>query len=188
MRAPATILLAAGLLAGCAGGHGAPACVTNAVAPDDVAVASGYRLGPQDQVKVTVYRQEELSGQFALDGEGELALPLLGEIQAAGLSSRQLENAIEQRLASGGFLVDPQVGVQLLTYRPFYILGEVAKPGSYEYRDGMTVINAVALAGGYSYRADTDDVRIERGNCAMPTMADTSVLPGDIVKVSERFF
>jgi protein involved in polysaccharide export with SLBB domain len=186
MRALAALVLAAGLLAGCAGALDRPACVAAATATADP--ATGYRLGPQDQVKLTIYRQEELSGQFALDGNGELALPLIGDIMAAGLTSRQLEDEIERRLAEGGYLVAPQVGVQLLTYRPFYILGEVAKPGSYEYRDGMTVINAVALAGGYSYRADTDDVIIERGDCAMPTMADTTVLPGDIIKVSERFF
>ena len=188
MRAPAAIILAAGLLAGCAGGHNAPACVAGdtPAAPADAAI--GYRLGPQDQVKLTVYRQEELSGQFALDGNGELAVPLIGDIMASGMTSRELENEIERRLAEGGYLVAPQVGVQLLTYRPFYILGEVANPGSYEYRDGMTVINAVALAGGYSYRADADGVTIERGNCEMDTMADTTVLPGDIIKVSERYF
>jgi polysaccharide export outer membrane protein len=184
MRVLVGIILAAGLLTGCAGAFDAPAC-TAGVATETV---TGYRLGAQDQIQLTVYRQTELSGQFAIDGEGELALPLVGEFAAAGKTTRELEDEIEQRLQSEGFLVDPQVGVQLLTYRPYYILGEVAKPGSYEYRDGMTVINAIALAGGYSYRADTDGVTIEREGCEMPTMADTTVLPGDIVKVSERYF
>ena len=137
---------------------------------------------------MTVYRQPELSGQFALDGEGYMAVPLVGEILADGLTTRQLEDEIELRLKSGGYLVDPQVGVALLTYRPFYVLGEIANPGSYEFRDGMTVINAVALAGGYTYRADGDGVLIERGACQMATMADTAVQPGDIIKVPERFF
>jgi polysaccharide biosynthesis/export protein len=183
MRVTAAIVLAAGLLSGCAGGRDLPACPAGAPSS-----TTAYRLGPEDHIHLTVYRQEELSGEFALDGEGELALPLVGEIKAAGKTTRELEAELEQRLAADGYLVDPQVGIELLTYRPFYILGEVAKPGSYEYRDGMTVINAVALAGGYSYRANTDGVTIERGNCAMPTMADTTVLPGDIIRVSERYF
>ena len=179
------VVLMAGLLAGCASGSGGPACVIGAANAD---AAPGYRLGAQDRIQMTVYRQPELSGPFALDGEGYVAVPLVGEILAAGLTTRQLENEIELRLKNDGFLVEPQVGVALLTYRPFYVLGEIAKPGSYEYRDGMTVINAVALAGGYSYRADVDDVIIERGDCQMTTMPDTVVQPGDVIKVQERFF
>ena len=185
MRRIAGALLAVGLLAGCAGVSGSPACVAAAVDEDAV---PGYRLGAQDRIRMTVYRQPELSGEFFLDGEGFVALPLVGEIDAGGMTTRALEDEIERRLEADGFLVTPQVGVQLLTYRPFYVLGEIARPGSYEYRDGMTVINAVALAGGYSYRADTDEVIIERGPCQMPTMADTLVQPGDIIKVPERFF
>jgi polysaccharide export outer membrane protein len=183
MRAAATAL-AVSLLAGCAGGSG-PACVA---APTSADAATVYLLGAQDSVQVTVYRQEELSGEFRLDGGGYLAVPLVGEILAGGLTTRQLEDEIEIRLKSGGFLVDPQVSVALLTYRPFYVLGEVAQAGSYEYRDGMTIINAVALAGGFSYRADADDVTIERGGCRMPTSPDTVVQPGDIIEVPERFF
>lgn len=137
---------------------------------------------------MTVFRQPDLSGTFTLDGEGDLALPLVGDIRASGLTTRQLEDAIEDRLRTEGFLVSPQVGVELLTYRPFYVLGEVSRPGSYEYQSGMTVINAVALAGGYTYRAYTASATIERAGCAFSTRADTSVLPGDIITISERFF
>jgi polysaccharide export outer membrane protein len=185
MRTVAALVLTVTLLAGCAGGPGGPACVAGAASAD---AATGYRLGAQDRIQMTIYRQPELSGQFALDGEGYVAVPLVGEIHAGGLTTRQLEDEIEARLKDGGYLIDPQVGVALLTYRPFYVLGEIAKPGSYEFRDGMTVINAVALAGGYSYRADADDVIIERGACQMETMADTAVQPGDIIKVPERYF
>jgi len=185
MRTAAAVLLVASLMAGCAGGPGGPACVAGAASPE---AATGYRLGAQDRVQMTVYRQPELSGEFALDGEGYMAVPLVGEILAAGLTTRQLEDEIELRLKDRGYLIDPQVGVSLLTYRPFYVLGEIAKPGSYEFRDGMTVINAVALAGGYSYRADADDIIIERGDCQMATMPDTAVQPGDIIKVPERYF
>lgn len=186
MRGPAAIVLAMTLLvAGCASAPRGPACVAEVTGAEAV---TGYRLDAQDRIRMTVYRQPELSGQFALDGEGEVALPLVGEIAAAGMTTRELEDEIERRLQADGFLVAPQVSIQLLTYRPFYILGEVARPGSYEFRDGMTMINAVALAGGFSYRAAPRDVAIERGDCVMPTMADTVVLPGDVIKVPERFF
>jgi polysaccharide export outer membrane protein len=84
--------------------------------------------------------------------------------------------------------LSPQVSVQVLTYRPCYILGEVSRPGGYEYKKGMTVINAVALAGGFTYRAKTGAASIERGTCTLGAQADTPVLPGDIIRVPERLF
>ena len=132
------------------------------VTPTDAAAAeasvAGYRLGPGDQVRLTVFRHEDLSGEFEVDGEGFLAMPLVGEILGAGLTARQLESEIETRLKDGGYLVNPQVSIEVLNYRPFYIIGEVNNPGSYQYVNGMNVINAVALAGGFSYRADQDDI------------------------------
>jgi polysaccharide export outer membrane protein len=148
----------------------------------------GYGLGPGDRVKVTVFGQTDLSGEFGLDGQGYLALPLVGEIAAGHLSTRELEQAIAGRLREGGFLLNPQVGVQVLTYRPFYILGEVSKPGQYEYKNGMTVVNAVALAGGYTYRAQSSKITIKRAGCTFVANPDTAVLPGEIVTVPERFF
>jgi protein involved in polysaccharide export with SLBB domain len=149
---------------------------------------AGYHLGPGDLVRVTVFQQADLSGEFRLDGDGHLALPLAGEIEAGGLTTRGLEQAIAARLHDGSFLVDPKVGAQVLTYRPFYILGEVRKPGEYEYKNAMTVINAVALAGGQTYRAKTSAATIERGTCTMDARVDTPVLPGDIIRIPERFF
>jgi polysaccharide export outer membrane protein len=191
------LLLSVGLVPGCssspapppleaAGGQGAPA---GAGAPlEDI---SSYRLGPGDAVRVTVFRHEDLSGQFEMDGEGYFSMPLVGEILGGGRTARQLENEIEIALKSGGYLVDPQVSIEVLNYRPFYIIGEVRNPGSFEYVNGMTVINAVALAGGFTYRADQDDIIISRGGSNGPKVQaalDTSVLPGDIVEVTERFF
>ena len=148
---------------------------------------AGYRLGPGDQIRLTVFRHEDLSGEFEVDGEGFFAMPLVGEILTAGLTARQLENEIEIRLKGGGYLVDPQVSVEVLNYRPFYIIGEVNNPGSYQYVNGMNVINAVALAGGFTYRADQDDIidhprRLERAARSTPS-SDTAVLPGDIIEV-----
>jgi protein involved in polysaccharide export with SLBB domain len=150
--------------------------------------SSSYSLSSGDHLQVVVFRQPDLSGEFSLDREGYLALPLVGEIAAGDLTTRQLEDEIESRLTAGGFLISPQVGVQLVTYRSIYILGEVAAPGSYEYRTGITVITAVALAGGYTARADRSSVTIGRGDCRFATQADTSVNPGDIITIAERFF
>ena len=150
--------------------------------------SSSYGLGSGDRLQIVVYRQPDLSGEFSLDREGYLALPLLGEVAAGDLTTRQLEEEIESRLQAGGFLISPQVGVQLITHRSFYVVGEVGTPGSYEYRNGLTVITAIALAGGYTPRANRSSVTIGRGDCRFATQADTFVNPGDIVTVSERFF
>ena len=154
-------------------------------------MSPGYKLGPGDQIRLTVFRHTDLSGQFEVDGEGNFAMPLVGQIRSAGLTPRMIENEIEDRLKSGGYLVNPQVSVEVLNYRPFYIIGEVTNPGSYQYVNGMTVTNAVALAGGFTYRADHNDITITRGGSKGPqtdVKSNTEVLPGDIIEVSERFF
>lgn len=152
---------------------------------------AGYRLGPGDELRVTVFRHEDLSGEFQLDGEGYFALPLVGEIRGGGKVARELENDIETAFKDGGYLVSPQVSLEVLNYRPFYILGEVNQPGSYPYVNGMTVINAVALAGGYTYRASQGSISVQRGGSNGKKLAagpTTQVLPGDIISVPERFF
>jgi len=195
------VIVATGLVAACSGSPSPaiPEAITGSggavVTPPqgaDAESVAGYRLGPGEKVRLTVFRHLDLSGEFDLDGEGFLAMPLVGEIQGAGLTARQLENEIEIRLKAGGYLVNPQVSVEVLNYRPFYIIGEVNNPGSYQYVNGMTVINAVALAGGFTYRADQDDIIITRGGSEGRKIGDvkvdTLVLPGDIVEVTERFF
>ena len=137
-----------------------------------------------------VFRHEDLSGEFALDGAGNFAMPLVGEIQAYGLTTRELEQRIASKLQDG-YLIEPQVSVEVLNYRPFYILGEVKAPGSYQFVNGMTVLNAVALAGGFTYRAKQNDFLLQRGgsNTAGSRVGiETPILPGDIVTVQERFF
>ena len=154
-----------------------------------LAVAS-YRLGSGDRVRVSVFRHEDLSGEFALDGAGNFAMPLIGEINAYGLTTRELEERIVAKMREG-YLVDPQVSVEVLNYRPFYILGEVKSPGSYPFQNNMTVLNAVALAGGFTYRAKQNSFLLQRGGsntAAMVVGGDTALLPGDIVTVQERFF
>lgn len=148
-----------------------------------------YRLGAGDEVKITVFGEPDMSGQFRIDGGGNIGLPLVGNIQAGGRSLRDLEMAIAERLKQG-YLVNPQVNAEVMNYRPFYILGEVKKPGSYPYVEGMTAINAVALAGGFTYRARESQLLITRAGTAEKQRAspDTVLLPGDIVEIPERYF
>lgn len=173
---------------GLTGGAG-PVGPTTPDAPAEL-VNAVYRLGSGDKVKVTVFRHTDLSGEFSLDGSGNVALPLVGEIEAGGLTSRELEQKIAARL-SDGLIREPQVGVEILNYRPFYILGEVKTPGSYPYQNNMNVLNAVALAGGFSYRAKQDGFLLQRGGSnsqGVVVRGDAQLLPGDIVTVRERFF
>ena len=165
-----------------------PACEAVAPAEANPADVAGYTLGPGEQVRITVFRQEQLSGEFRIDGSGALSLPLVGDVQATGLTTRELEARIADQLKSDGYLVNPRVSAEVLIFRPFYILGEVNNPGQYEYTNGMTVTNAVALAGGYTYRADSDDIEIRRTDCAVSADQTTKVLPGEVVFVPERFF
>ncbi len=189
--------LALGLaLVGCAGGSSGPAAPTPAATPPAAGaptadlLSNAYKLGSGDRIRLTVFRHEDLSGEFALDGAGNFAMPLIGEVQAYGLTTRELEQRVAEKLKDG-YLVDPQVGIEVLNYRPFYILGEVRSPGSYPYVNGMTVLNAVALAGGFSYRALQDDFLLQRGGsntAGQEVDGTTPLLPGDIVTVQERFF
>lgn len=159
-------------------------------AAEDLTVAS-YRLDAGDKVRVTVYGHEDLSGEFEVDGTGGLALRLAGTVQAEGLTAAELEAAIVGKLKPD-YLRDPRVSVEILGYRPVYVIGEVQSPGSYPYTSGMTAINAVALAGGYTYRAQKSKVTIVRGTeqdqKTIKADPDTPLLPGDVIEVPERFF
>ncbi len=150
-----------------------------------------YLLGSGDRVKVTIFGEEDLSGQFEVSGHGMIAFPLVGEVKAVGLSLRELEEEISRKLREG-FLKKPRVNAEVVNYRPFYILGEVKRPGSYPYVSGMTVINAVALGGGFTYRAQKGRMSITRANDSAKQekriLPEDIVMPGDIIKVPERFF
>jgi polysaccharide export outer membrane protein len=192
------LVLGSGLaLAACGGsdpapgsfGAGAGAAADGEVAPQRLA-APAYTLDSGDRVRIVVFRHEDLSGEFEIDGTGAFAMPLIGEVDAAGLSTRQLEERIAVRLRDG-YLVDPQVSIEVLNYRPFFILGEVNQPGQYPYASGMSVINAVAMAGGFTFRAKENAIAVQRGGSGAPQVVvtpDTPILPGDIIRVPERFF
>lgn len=152
----------------------------------------GYRLGSGDRVRITVYGQPELTGEYQVDGTGQLAFPLIGQVQAGGLTGQGLEKALVDKLRPD-YLKNPSVSVEVLTYRPFYIVGEVKQPGSYPYVTGMSVINAVALAGGFTYRARESSFYLSRTGpngekTRLDATPETPVLPGDVITVRERYF
>jgi polysaccharide export outer membrane protein len=153
--------------------------------------AAAYKLGTGDKVRVTVFNEKDLSGDFDVNDQGLIALPLLGQVQVGGLTISQAQELITQRYGKD-YLVNPRVNVEVLNYRPFFILGEVKNPGSYPYVNGMTVVNAVALAGGYTPRANKNHIVIKRaaspGSGEQEVQEDGVVLPGDIIRVPERFF
>jgi polysaccharide export outer membrane protein len=156
-----------------------------------VVAANDYRVGVGDRLKVIVFGEEDLSGEFSVDARGNLSLPLIQSTPVAGLTTREVERAIGNRLQPE-FLKNPRVSVEVINYRPIYVLGEVRAPGSFPYVSGMTVINAIALAGGYTYRAKKSGVRIVRANDTLGKKVRareaTRLNPGDVVEVPERFF
>ena len=150
-----------------------------------------HRLSPGDRIKVTVFGHDDLSGEFELDGDGSISLPLIRVVPAAGLTAKELEGAITDKLKPD-YLRNPSVTVEVLSYRPFYIIGEIKAPGAYPYVNGMTVLNAVALAGGYTYRARTKSIIIKRhigeSQADIRAKPETPVLPGDVIEIPERYF
>lgn len=154
-------------------------------------IVEDYRLGSGDKVRVNVFGEAALTGEFQVSGGGMISLPLIGDIRAAGLTVAEFQRAVEQGLKQG-YLLDPKVSAEVLTYRPFFVLGEVGSPGTYPYSNGLTVLNAVATAGGFTYRADTKRVFIRRagggGEEVYHLTTSTAVAPGDTIRIGERFF
>ena len=172
------------LLAGCEPGAKLAPLPETAEAP--------YRLGVDEQIRIITFGQEPLTGQFRVNDRGFVAIPLLGSIPASGLTTTELEHSIEARLRDKKVLLDPSVSVEVLSYRPIFILGEVAKPGQYPYQPNMTVLTAVAVAGGFTYRAQTGYASILRTIDGHPVEGRvtraTTVHPGDVITAFERYF
>lgn len=181
-QAVAIVLLL--LLSACAPGADQPALPQY--------TSSGYRLGSGDQVRIITFGEDQLTGEFTVDDRGNISLPLLGTVPAAGATPAELGQRIAGGLRSGNFLRQPSVAVQVIAYRPIFVLGEVNKPGMYAYQPGMTMLTAVAIAGGFTYRAVEDyaaDVRTVSGHAVQGNIGPESFLaPGDVVKVYERHF
>ena len=159
--------------------------------PDQAARSGAYQLGPGDKLRVVVFGVDALGGEFTVPGSGQVSLPLIGLQQAAGLTPEQLQVSIAKALAAG-YVKNPRVNVEVLNYRPFYILGEVNKPGEYPYTDGLTVLNAVARAEGFTYRAKTRVFKRrsseERVEHVEALTAGAPVKPGDTIRIEERSF
>jgi polysaccharide export outer membrane protein len=178
----ALLLLAAGALTACAG-RDANLFRAELNAP--------YQLASGDRVRVIVFGQDSLTNSFSVDGAGNISMPLIGLVKAYGLTTAELQGAIETRLRNG-YLRDPRVSVEVEAFRPFFVLGEVQTAGQYPFIDGMTVQNAVAVAGGFSprgYQAGADITRIVNGRSVTGWEPLTfPVRPGDTITVRERFF
>jgi polysaccharide biosynthesis/export protein len=175
------------LLAACGGGAGdAP----RARLIDD---ASPYTLGPGDKLRITVFGEETLTGEYGVTGAGDVSFPLIGNIPVAGRSIEDVQAELTTRLGSG-YIADPRVSAEIITYRPYYILGEVGKPGQYDFAVGLTVEQAVAAAGGFTYRANSRRVFLKRATDTREMLVDLRetpsfpVRPGDTIRIGERFF
>jgi polysaccharide export outer membrane protein len=174
-----------------AGPTGAAAQTAAQVAAVANPAGADYVLGSGDRLRVNVYGEQDLSGDYTVSTQGTLAFPLIGDVKAAGRTIPEVTAEIAVRLKEG-FVNEPRISAEVLNYRPFYILGEVTKPGTYPYSSDMTVMNAVATAGGFTYRANTRRVFIKHAGAgdekAYPLNATLMVQPGDTVRIGERLF
>ncbi|GAA0810261.1 exopolysaccharide export protein VpsN [Colwellia asteriadis] len=150
-----------------------------------------YKLGSGDTIKITVFGQEDLSIEVLLNDSGKVDYPFLGQLQATGKTLTQFQQQIHTGL-KGDYLINPNVSVSIVEYRPFFIDGEVNKPGGYPFQPGLSVNKAAALAGGYTERASLTKIFIIRSNDpeqkSVNVHANTSVMPGDIITVKQSYF
>jgi len=171
--------------------HGAISPYGSQGTPAAYEFSTGYRVGAGDRLTVRVAGEADLTADYLVDGSGTISMPYVQTIEVAGLTTVQIEDVITERLRRG-YLRDPKVSVQVTTLRPFYILGEVNTSGSFPYQPGITAQNAIAIAGGYSPRADQDKVLVTRknatGTATYKVPVTTQIYPGDIIYVRERWF
>jgi len=156
------------------------------------AQATAYTVGQGDRLQVRVFGEPTLTGEYGVDGTGAISMPLLRTVRVAGLSTRQVEHQIATQLRKK-FLRNPNVSVEIRTFRPFYILGEVNRAGQYPYVDGMNVQTAVAIAGGFTSRARQKRIKVTRrysknDSRTLSLRLSAPLLPGDTIVVEERFF
>ncbi len=169
----------------------APIAVSYATAPMPVAYDTAYRLDAGDKLRIVVYGQEGLTNTYAIDAGGSITMPLIGSVSARGRTPAGLASEITARLRNG-YIREPSVAVEIESYRPFFILGEVQAPGQYPYVPNMSVESAVAIAGGFSPRARRDRVTLTHtdssGAMRVVVPLGTAIGPGDTVLVGERWF
>lgn len=166
------------------------------VADDSTAalpLSSGYRLAPGDKLKVNVFNEPDLSGEYQISDDGRIAFPLIGELRVAGSSAEEFRQHLIEALRNG-FVRNPRVTVEIANYRPINVIGEVRNAGQYTYRPGISIKDAIAMAGGYTYRANTGTVYVTRSaggeqiSIDLKSKDDATVMPGDNIRVPERYF
>ena len=156
--------------------------------------AENYHLGPGDQIRVITYDEPQLTNTFTVGADGEISFPLVGRMHASGATPDQFADELKSTLRKSGFLSQPSVSVEVTQYRPISVLGEVNHPGQYPYQPGMTMLDAVALAGGFTYRAVTgyaSDWR-DAGQGTGPAIEGkigpgSKLQPGDVITIYERY-
>lgn len=152
---------------------------------------STYQLDSGDRININVFNQPDLSGEYQLDGDAQFVMPLIGRIEAKGLTAAELEQALVEKFRPD-YLVNPRIFVQVLNYRPYYLIGEVLGTGAFPYIAGMTYLTAIAKAGGFTYRAKRDVVYVIRADDPLQQEVKLSVeekvQPGDIIRIAERLF
>jgi len=190
MRVPIAIaMVAAALLSACADGSDAP--ILDVSRTGGPGLSRIYRLGIGDKLKVSVYGEQDLSGAFEVNASGNVPMPLIGEIPAKGRPITEFRDAVARKLAEG-YLKSPKVSVEVLNYRPIYVHGEVRTGGELAFKTGLKLRDAIAAAGGYTYRANQSYVLLIRegqpGESRVLLPSDLDVLPGDNIQVPERFF
>lgn len=173
-------------------------CASNNLAPASVAEVNGmvdaeYRLSPGDRIRVTVFDEPSLTGEYEVGAAGTATLPLIADVPAAGETPQSVANAITAKLQKGGFVVTPKVAVDVLSRRPIYVLGEVNKPGEYPYQSGLTFYQAIAKAGGFTVRANQRSIVLQRKtwNSGRTVKLHDNLLaiaPGDTIIIREAFF
>lgn len=183
------VILLSGLgVAGCYTDFGPVVTDSVPVAPYNVA----SHLQPGDQLKVIVYGEDALSGLYEISPAGAISMPLIGPVMAAGHTRADVERAITSAYIRGQFLKEPKITVSVITYRPFYVLGEVLRPGQFPFASGLNVLTAIATAGGFTYRASRTDVLIRHPGEEVwqqySLAAPLPVVPGDLIRVPERYF
>jgi len=187
-----SLLLLFGCIAqtACAAADQAPRpALAVAAAPDDLQ----YKLAPGDKVRVIVFGEDTLTGEYVITSGGNLTFPLVGNLSATDKTVEQMQDSLIAALADG-YVLNPKVSIQVLSFRPFYILGEVNRPGEYPVTTGLTFEQAVASAGGYTYRANTKKAFLKRATDTAERPVDLRgpepivIRAGDTIRIRERHF
>lgn len=183
----------AGLVAACGGGGNPPATPSTVAATGSAPLAQSYILGAGDRMRITVFGEDRLSGEYTVNNVGQISYPLIGNIDATGKTLADVQAAIHDRLANG-YVKDPRVTAEFVNFRPYFVLGEVGRPGQFPYADGLTLRQAIAAAGGFTYRAKRSRVYITSPGGTTEEQIDLDansgrvIKPGEVIRIGERFF